>query len=198
MGERERLVERERRERLIDMGLEPTIRHGRQPPAIPDSYIGLRNGSRTSILGEAADRRRAEQDERDAMTGTHGSPELDADAEKLQELGADPGPTQEELEAQLFQDRTPIDPGMAEEPVTIVGDHRFERDLGRVRCEDCRFWDTSSSLRDEEDTAVCRRHAPFAVDDRSGRAMWPYTEDIDWCAEGERDTSRDEETARGE
>ena len=36
--------------------------------------------------------------ERRLAAGTHGSPELDADAEKLRDLGADPGPTLEDLE----------------------------------------------------------------------------------------------------
>lgn len=56
-----------------------------------------------------------------------------------------------------------------------------------VRCEDCRFWDNSSHATEEDDNGVCRRHAPSAVDDRTGRAMWPYTRDNDWCAEGEPD-----------
>ena len=52
------------------------------------------------------------------------------------------------------------------------------------RCEDCRWWDSSTQLATEppDITGACRRRPPVA-DDRSGRARWPYTEDTDWCAE---------------
>lgn len=48
------------------------------------------------------------------------------------------------------------------------------------RCEDCRFWDNSSSLRDAENTGQCRILPPRA-ERHTGRAVWPYTEDTDWC-----------------
>lgn len=52
------------------------------------------------------------------------------------------------------------------------------------RCEDCRFWDASSqaAAAEPDTTGACRR-APPHVDDRTGLAMWPYTEDTDWCGE---------------
>lgn len=52
-------------------------------------------------------------------------------------------------------------------------------------CEDCRFWDNSvqSANAEPDTTGVCRRRAPSAVDDRTGRAQFPFTEDSDWCAE---------------
>lgn len=54
------------------------------------------------------------------------------------------------------------------------------------RCETCRFWDTSteSAHAEPDTTATCRRRPP-AVDDRTGLAMWPMTQDSDWCGEWE-------------
>ena len=50
-------------------------------------------------------------------------------------------------------------------------------------CETCRWWDTSISQHDAPDTTgVCRRWPP-GFDDRTGKAVWPFTEDIDWCGE---------------
>lgn len=50
------------------------------------------------------------------------------------------------------------------------------------RCEDCRWWDSSTQPGDKApDThGVCRAMAPVA-DDRTGHARWPFTEDTDWC-----------------
>lgn len=53
-----------------------------------------------------------------------------------------------------------------------------------IICETCRYWDTSaSSAHAEPDTtALCRRHAP-GFDDRTGLAVWPFTETTDWCGD---------------
>jgi len=52
------------------------------------------------------------------------------------------------------------------------------------KCENCRWWDTSTSLAADEDKSPCRVHAPVA-DDRSGVARWPFTDASDWCGEFE-------------
>lgn len=57
----------------------------------------------------------------------------------------------------------------------------------KQRCETCRWWDTSTTSASNPDvTAMCRRRPP-AVDDRTGLAMWPMTEDVDWCGEWQQD-----------
>lgn len=50
-------------------------------------------------------------------------------------------------------------------------------------CSKCLFWDnsSSSSISDEE-TGRCRRATP-GFDSRTGLAVWPFTEDRDWCGE---------------
>jgi hypothetical protein len=56
-----------------------------------------------------------------------------------------------------------------------------------LRCEHCRWWDNSSSLRDNDDTGQCRIKPP-AVNKRTGEAVWPYSESGDWC--GKLDVAR--------
>lgn len=52
----------------------------------------------------------------------------------------------------------------------------------RGRCEDCQYWDTSTQpAHRQPDTYGACRAAPPYPDDRSGIAMWPFTEDTDWC-----------------
>lgn len=53
------------------------------------------------------------------------------------------------------------------------------------RCEDCRWWDTSTQCGSAEPdtTGQCRRRAPSSVDDRTGLAFFPFTEDMDWCGD---------------
>lgn len=50
------------------------------------------------------------------------------------------------------------------------------------RCEDCFYWDNSVQLdkAQPDTTGLCRREPP-RVDRRTGKAMWPFTEDTDWC-----------------
>ena len=50
-------------------------------------------------------------------------------------------------------------------------------------CETCAYWDTGQSLVGHEDTtALCRGRAP-STDDRTGKAVWPFTETCDWCGD---------------
>lgn len=54
-----------------------------------------------------------------------------------------------------------------------------------MRCENCKWWDTSSQAASaqEDTTGLCRRKSPREFDQRTGMAIWPYTEDTDWCGE---------------
>lgn len=54
--------------------------------------------------------------------------------------------------------------------------------MERGRCERCIFWDASMSANVDVDTGACRR-APPGFDDRTLLAVWPFTEDSDWCGE---------------
>lgn len=49
-------------------------------------------------------------------------------------------------------------------------------------CETCRHWDcsTSSALPGHEDTGRCSVNPP-TTDERTGLAVWPYTESNDRC-----------------
>lgn len=50
-----------------------------------------------------------------------------------------------------------------------------------ITCEDCVYWDTSPELIDAQPgTGKCRFNPPV-LDKRSGRGMWPVTEDVDSC-----------------
>lgn len=52
------------------------------------------------------------------------------------------------------------------------------------RCDKCEFWDTSSesSIAEPGTTARCRAKAP-TTDERTGLAMWPHTDQDDWCGD---------------
>lgn len=52
------------------------------------------------------------------------------------------------------------------------------------RCEDCRWWDSSTKHRDDDAdvTGLCRVNPPV-VDKRNGHARWPFTEAADWCGQ---------------
>lgn len=54
------------------------------------------------------------------------------------------------------------------------------------RCEDCKFWDSSTQLgsAQPDTTGMCRRNAPI-VDKRHGSGLWPFTSDTDWCGKFE-------------
>jgi hypothetical protein len=54
------------------------------------------------------------------------------------------------------------------------------------RCERCLFWDSSASADVDYDTGQCRRMPP-GFDDRTSLAVWPFTEDTDWCGEFKAD-----------
>ena len=49
-----------------------------------------------------------------------------------------------------------------------------------MRCENCKWWDNSSQAREVEASGACRVNPP-GRDKRSGLAVWPFTEDVDWC-----------------
>lgn len=57
----------------------------------------------------------------------------------------------------------------------------LEPDKPVVRCETCRFWDTSATLDRKDNTGMCRVDSP-GRDKRTGAAVWPFPEDTDWCA----------------
>lgn len=50
-------------------------------------------------------------------------------------------------------------------------------------CENCRWWDTSVQWGQDQAgvTGLCRVNPPI-VNYMTGRAMWPFTDDADWCA----------------
>lgn len=49
-----------------------------------------------------------------------------------------------------------------------------------MRCENCRHWDHSTSHHENEDSGLCRINPPTA-DDRTGLAVWPFTDAADHC-----------------
>ena len=51
-----------------------------------------------------------------------------------------------------------------------------------IHCENCKWWDNSVQLTgaQAETTGLCRAGSPQR-DKRSGRAVWPFSEDTDWC-----------------
>jgi hypothetical protein len=52
-----------------------------------------------------------------------------------------------------------------------------------MRCENCKWWDNSVQLeKAQADTTGLCRQLPPRRDKRTGRAVWPFTEDTDWCA----------------
>ncbi len=52
-----------------------------------------------------------------------------------------------------------------------------------MRCENCRWWDNSVQLENSQaDTTGACRVKPPTRDKRSGKGIWPFTEDVDWCA----------------
>jgi hypothetical protein len=50
-------------------------------------------------------------------------------------------------------------------------------------CEKCRWWDSSiqQTHKTPDTTGACRVSAP-KINKITGGAMWPFTEDSDWCA----------------
>jgi len=65
---------------------------------------------------------------------------------------------------------------------------------GKVRCEQCLFWDNSVRHRDDDNdqTGMCRANAP-KVDRHTRHALWPFTDDNDWCAKGLLDPEKVED-----
>lgn len=61
-----------------------------------------------------------------------------------------------------------------------------------VKCAHCQFWDLAvqSGSAERDTTGRCTLRAPTAVDDRTGLAMWPITEQDDRCFEGEIDHAK--------
>jgi hypothetical protein len=58
-------------------------------------------------------------------------------------------------------------------------------------CEHCRWWDNSVQLDGARtETGLCRVRPPHA-DKRTGQAVWPFTEDVDWCASFVDDPTKD-------
>lgn len=59
-------------------------------------------------------------------------------------------------------------------------------------CELCRFWDSSEQLDRAlpDTTGLCRRLPP-KLNKITGRAMWPFSEEGDWCGSYDIDPSKD-------
>jgi len=55
----------------------------------------------------------------------------------------------------------------------------------RLRCRDCRFWETLDGLA--RSVGFCRRHPPQAVrnEDNEWDSVWPETLGADWCGEAQ-------------
>lgn len=71
--------------------------------------------------------------------GTHGSPELDEDACKLEAMGADPGPTFQELAFDLivgFRGGVPEKCDFCEQPFTQKR-YPIPEEAGEWACSDC-------------------------------------------------------------
>lgn len=65
-----------------------------------------------------------------------------------------------------------------------------------LNCEECRCWLARREPRDEPPVAgECRRHAPRPG---AGRAEWPVTMALDWCAEGLPHTAPEDPNANEE
>lgn len=60
------------------------------------------------------------------------------------------------------------------------------------RCEDCKWWDNSTQLTNSQPdtTGLCRVGPPVA-DERNHQAVWPFTEDTDWCGSFDVDPAKD-------
>lgn len=52
-------------------------------------------------------------------------------------------------------------------------------------CEDCRFWDSSTSHTSDESMSACRVNPPM-VDFHTGQGIWPFTNAEDWCGRFEQ------------
>ena len=50
----------------------------------------------------------------------------------------------------------------------------------QIRCGNCKWWDNSVSAADTDNTGACRVNPP-GRNKRNGLAVWPFTEDVDWC-----------------
>lgn len=61
-----------------------------------------------------------------------------------------------------------------------------------MRCDTCRFFDTSTQRGNVEPdtTGACRAVLP-TPDDRDGKARWPVPDFFDWCAHYRPDASND-------
>lgn len=50
------------------------------------------------------------------------------------------------------------------------------------RCESCKWWDSAcQKLGAQSDTTGLCRYQPPRADDRDHGAVWPFTQDMDWC-----------------
>lgn len=47
------------------------------------------------------------------------------------------------------------------------------------RCEDCYYWDASTTSIVDEDKSPCRINPPIPL--ISGDSVWPFTESNEWC-----------------
>ena len=63
-------------------------------------------------------------------------------------------------------------------------------EYGWRTCEHCRWWDSSVQRNGAQpDTTGLCRFLPPRINEVTGRAMWPFTEDVDWCGEFASDGS---------
>ena len=59
-------------------------------------------------------------------------------------------------------------------------------------CDLCRYWDSSVQMDgvQSDTTGLCRRQPP-KVNKMTGGAMWPFTDDSDWCGSYKIDPAKD-------
>jgi hypothetical protein len=49
-----------------------------------------------------------------------------------------------------------------------------------TRCKTCRWYDTATSVNQDQTSGLCRRFPPFSCD---SNGSWPGVRPVDWCAE---------------
>ena len=89
-----------------------------------------------------------------------------------------------EDETPVLASGTPAWPMSEEQAEEIAGAfrqyaYREKRIIGQ--CENCRHWCNSVTLGDNDLSGQCRADAP-KTHIMTGHAVWPFTEDTDWCS----------------
>ncbi len=85
----------------------------------------------------------------------------------------------------------PMGEGEAEEIAAALRYIARARDPKLKRCESCKHWCNSVTLGDNENSGQCRADPPKAHI-MTGQAVWPFSEDTDWCSRYFRDPAFEE------